>query len=64
MPTFNSTAIRRAEYNPETRRMKLWFADGGEYDFCRVPQNVFDGLCNASSKGRYYHAFIRDRYDC
>lgn len=44
--------------------MKLWFADGGVYDFCRVPANIFDGLCAASSKGRYYHAFIRDRYQC
>ena len=64
MPTFNSTAIHRAEYDPLSRRMQLWFADGGKYDFCGVPANIFEGLCAASSKGRYYHAFIRDRYQC
>ena len=64
MPFLNSRAVKRAEYNPESKRMQLWFPDGGPYDFCNVPQNVYDGLIRASSHGSYYNAHIRDRYQC
>lgn len=63
MPFFSSTAIRRAEYNPSTMILQLWFAEsGGPYDYYGVPQHVFDGLCSASSKGSYFNSYIRDRY--
>lgn len=63
MPVFNSTAIRQAEYNPQTKVLKLWFVEsGGPYDYVGVPQHIFDGLCNARSKGTYFNDHIRDRY--
>lgn len=63
MPVFNSTAIRRAEYDPVSKVLQLWFAEsGGPYDYYGVPQQVFDGLCHASSKGGYFNDHIRDRY--
>lgn len=63
MPTFNSSAIRRAEYDPGTRVLKLWFTtSGGPYDYYGVPQHIFDGLCRASSKGTYFNDHIKDRY--
>lgn len=64
MPYFNSSAIKRAEYDPQTMRLSLWFPDGGPYYFCRVPQQIFDNLCRAVSKGGYYNDHIRDRYHC
>lgn len=64
MPTFNSSAVKRAEYDPASMRLKLWFPDGGPYDFCRVPQHIWDGLLSARSKGTYYNDHIRDRYQC
>ena len=63
MPDFNSTAIRRAEYNDETRVLTLWFVEsGGPYDYFDVPEHVFDELCRAQSKGRYFADHIRDQY--
>lgn len=64
MPVFyGSSAIRRAEYNPATAVLQIWFVEsGGPYDFYGVPQYVFDGLCRAASKGTYYNDHIRDRY--
>ena len=59
-----STAIRAVGYDPATQRMKIAFVEGHTYDFCRVPQNIFDGLLRAGSKGRYYDTYIRDRYHC
>jgi len=62
MPHFNSTAIRRAEYNNGS--MQIWFPNSGPYNFYHVPQSVYGGLLNASSKGTYYNNHIRDRYQC
>ena len=64
MPYLNSSAVKRAEYDQETERMQLWFADDGPYDFCRVPKHIYEGLLRAPSHGRYYTDNIRDRYQC
>lgn len=64
MPQFNSSAVRRGEYDPQTMRMELWLAGGGRYTYCRVPQHIWDGLCSATSKGKYFNAHIDGRYQC
>ncbi|WP_218139370.1 KTSC domain-containing protein [Sphingomonas palmae] len=60
----NSSAIKRAEYDQVSRRMTLWFPQGHSYTFCGVPAHVYEGLLTAPSKGSYYNAYIRDRYQC
>ncbi len=60
----SSSAITAIGYDPQSRRMKIAFTQGHAYDFCGVPQNVFDGLLRASSKGGYYNDYIKDRYQC
>ena len=60
----NSSAIVAAGYDPQTKQMKITFMQGHTYDFCGVPQHVFDGLIQATSKGTYYNEHIRDRYQC
>ena len=34
------------------------------YDFLGVPENVYYGMLQASSKGKYFNANIKDRYYC
>lgn len=63
MPYFNSSAVKRAEYDEATMRLTIWFPEG-PYDFCRVPASIWHGLLAASSKGFYYNLHIRDRYHC
>ena len=60
----SSSAIRAIGYDIETKRMKIAFVEGYAYDFCGVPESVFNGLLRAGSKGRYYNDHIRDRYPC
>jgi len=60
----SSRAISAVGYDPITRRMKIQFQQGQTYDFCNVPQHVFEGLLHAGSKGTYYNDHIRDRYQC
>jgi len=63
MPVFNSSAIRRAEYDPSNLVLKIWFVQtGGPYDYYSVPESVYLGLCNASSQGTYFARYIRDQY--
>lgn len=63
MPYFNSSAISRAEYNPATGTLTIWFVEsGGPYDYYGVPTSVWEGLLSATSKGTYFNDYIRDRY--
>lgn len=64
MPTFNSSAIKRAEYKDANGALRIWFPSGKAYDYCNVPQHVWDGLCNARSKGTYFNDHIDGRYQC
>jgi hypothetical protein len=60
----NSSAMTAIGYDSLSRRMKIRFTQGHIYDFCGVPQYIFDGLMRASSKGSYYNDHIKDRYPC
>ena len=63
MPSLNSSAISRVEYN--NGHMQIWFTQtGGPYSFCGVPESIYSGLISAASAGGYYNSFIRDRYQC
>jgi hypothetical protein len=59
-----SSAISAVGYDAQGHRMKITFVQGHTYDFCGVPQHVFDGLLRASSKGIYYNDYVKDRYQC
>jgi len=63
--TIHSSAIRRVGYDAGLRRLYIDFEDSNPtYTFCGVPESVYHGLISASSAGSYYHAHIKDRYDC
>jgi hypothetical protein len=59
-----STVIRRFEYDAATRTLKVTFVSGDLYAYQDVPTEVADGFRAAFSKGRYFAAHVRDRYDC
>lgn len=60
----SSSAISAIGYDASTKHMKITFVQGHTYDFCKVPESVFNGLLSARSKGSYYNNHIRDRYQC
>ena len=63
MQYLNSSAIWAVQYNPGTRTLTIWFTSGSRgYDYYGVPETVYLGLINASSKGRYFNDYIRDQY--
>ena len=59
----NSSAISAVNYNFTTKTLTVWFVGGGQgYDYYGVPESVYNGLMNASSKGRYFNVYIRVQY--
>lgn len=58
-----STAISRILYEPEVQVLNVWFRESGElYRYYDVPARVHDAFRKAASKGRFFNAYIKDRY--
>jgi len=60
MISVNSSDIQSVGYSNSVLRIK--FHSGGLYEYTNVPQEVYYGLINSGSKGKYFHTFIRGRY--
>jgi hypothetical protein len=58
-----STVISRFDYRPDRRQLLIDFRTGRRYIYFDVPGEEVDALRSASSKGRYFNANIRDRYE-
>lgn len=49
-------------YDGDTATLEIEFKGNSVYQYCDVPDMVYRGLMQASSKGGYFHANIRDNY--
>ncbi|MGI5938045.1 KTSC domain-containing protein, partial [Methanoculleus thermophilus] len=49
-----STNIKSVGYDPEDEVLEVEFHSGGVYHYVGVPAEVYEGLLNARSKGRYF----------
>jgi hypothetical protein len=58
-----STIIKAAYYRPDEAQLDIVFTTGRRYLYHDVPPEEAERLAAASSKGRYFNAHIRDRYD-
>ena len=57
-----STAIKRYKYNLRSRVLRIWFVNGGSYDYFDVPESIIYDLDRAPSKGRYFYYNIRTSF--
>jgi hypothetical protein len=62
MPSVNSSAMYRVEYDGAGGRLDIWFTGSGRYSYFGVRAPVYAGLLAASSKGGYFNDHIRNRY--
>ena len=60
--TLNSTVIREASYNSDSRQLVLAFQNGTTYTYANVDEAVFRGLTSADSAGRFFAANISGRF--
>jgi hypothetical protein len=59
--TYNSSYVYGSNYDPSTQTLQLNL-NGRWYTYSGVPQDVYEGLKNADSKGRYVNSYIKGRY--
>jgi hypothetical protein len=58
----DSAAIQTIDYDNERAKLFVRFASGERYVYVGVPPEVCRSFLDADSKGRFFHAEIRDQY--
>jgi len=58
----SSTDISSIGYDEAIRTLEIEFQNGGVYQYFGVPYEVYVGLMNSGSYGKYFHSNIKDVY--
>jgi KTSC domain len=58
-----STMIQHISYDETTRELHVTFVSGAAYTYYQVPKQVYGAFRDAFSKGQYFNANIKNRYD-
>jgi KTSC domain len=58
----NSSAISSAAYDDETQVLTVTFTSGRSYDHPGVPFDIYEGLAESPSPGRYWNTEIKGIY--
>jgi len=48
----------------EDNVVEIEFNSLSVYQYFNVPKEIYEGLLIASSKGKYFNLFIKDKYEC
>lgn len=63
MRYLSSRAIHAVDYDDATATLRVQFQPHGRvYDYHGVPRVHFEGLCEATSPGRYFNQYIAPLY--
>jgi len=54
-----SSNLASVGYDPQTATLEVEFLNGSIYQYLSVPESVYNGLINASSKGSYLDQFVK-----
>ena len=57
-----SSNLRSVGYDPDSKNLEVEFKEGRIYSYNNVPKDIFEGLINAASKGKFFSHYIRDRF--
>ncbi len=58
-----SSVIADIEYDSDAERLVVTFVTKRIYEYIDVPPHVAASFQSAFSKGTFFNAYIRDRYD-
>jgi hypothetical protein len=58
----SSNNLRSVGYDLETQTLEISFKSGGIYQYYYVPENIYQSLMTAVSKGKYFAAYIKNKY--
>jgi len=57
-----SSSLRSIGYDRRTATLEIEFDGGGVYRYEDVPLEIWQGLRQADSKGKFFQANVRDRF--
>ena len=57
-----SSNITSVGYDPATETLEVEFWSGSVYQYYNVPENIYEQLKKANSKGRFLHTYIKNAY--
>lgn len=57
-----SSTISGYIYFKTERTLLIAFNNGSVYEYSDVPKEIYDGLCQADSKGKYHAIFIKYQF--
>lgn len=58
-----SSVIKDIGYDLPARELRITFVSGKSYKYYGVPELVYERFRRAASKGAFFNASIKDRYD-
>jgi hypothetical protein len=58
-----SAVIRAFDYDPAERQLRVKFVSGRRYRYFDVPPETYERMRHSFSKGEFFNAHIRDRFD-
>lgn len=59
----SSSNIASIGYDETNEILEIEFLSGGIYQYFDVPNYVYDELMDADSHGKYFNAYIKDKYE-
>ncbi|MDB5691266.1 MAG: hypothetical protein JWO81_329 [Alphaproteobacteria bacterium] len=59
---FDSSAVERARYHPESGTLDIWYAGGALYSYFDVPEEVYRALREAPSAGEFVNLEIKPNF--
>ena len=59
---FESSAVERARYHPESATLDIWYKGGDRYSYFDVPERVYRALREAPSAGEYVNLQIKPNH--
>ena len=62
--TLDSSTLDAIElYEPGTQILVIGFKGGAQYRYEKIPKEVFDAFMESPSKGKFYHANIKGKFE-
>ncbi|MEA3004699.1 MAG: hypothetical protein QOH81_3487 [Sphingomonadales bacterium] len=59
---FESSAVERARYHPESATLDIWYRGGGRYSYFDVPEDIYRALREAPSAGEFVNLEIKPNF--
>jgi len=58
----DSSTIKNVIYNFPSKSLKVTFVSGAVYEYADVDKEVYEGLCEADSQGKFFSEKIKNNF--